>query len=204
MLCVHVYDRVVMTWGSASCWDPPVRAPSALRSTTAITTYPLCPSRPSTFTDQVSQMKWSKSSFHRIPVECMDERDLLTTFWPFSRCLFLLSVSSWACNLPPSSAHMCSFHPLFSFILLLCSSSSSLSGRQECWSSAPLCAPATRALPPLSDITSSPIAKVRPLHSSLPDLFASFSVSISFRRCKSTPLLWFRPAEMSWLWLFSL
>lgn len=187
MLCVHVYDRVVMTWGSASCWDPPVRAPSALRSTTAITTYPLCPSRPSTFTDQVSQMKWSKSSLHRIPVECMDERDLLTTFWPLSRCLFLLSVSSWACNLPPSSAHMCSFHPLFSFILLLCSSSSSLSGRQECWSSAPLCAPATRALPPLSDITSSPIAKVRPLHSPLPNLFASFSVSISFRRCKSTP-----------------
>lgn len=94
--CVCMHGRVAMTWGSALFRDPPVRAPSALRSITAITTYPLYPSRPSTSTDQVSQMKWSKSSLHRIPAECMDERDLLVA----SHGLFLLSVSSWAFFLP--------------------------------------------------------------------------------------------------------
>lgn len=160
--CVCIYGRVAMTWGSASFRDPPVRVPSALQSTTAITTYPLYPSRPSTSTDQVSQMKWSKSSLHRIPEVYGWARSPCGLAWPFLAFRFLLSFFF----LPPLL--MCAPSVLFS--LRSTPLSSSLSAWQECWSSAPLCAPATatRALPPPSDITSSPITKVRPLHPRCP------------------------------------
>lgn len=179
-----------MTWGSASYKDPPARAPLALQSITAITTYHLYPSHPSTFTDQVSQIQSFKSFPHRSPAECVDERDLLVLCtWP--RIAFPFPpelVSSLLCSyvlLLPSS--------FFSSIALL--SSERPAGMLKLCSSLRSSNSDTRPTSPFRHHFL-PHNKGKASPPLLPYLFASFSMSISSHRHKSTSLLWFRHAEM--------